>query len=157
MIPATAVVTAAVNFDSSVKFLHVLFAIVAVASNLSYGVWLAGSGDDAQVLRGIKRLHDRVAIPASVLLGVTGVVLVVRGPWDITTPWIAVSSVLYLAGLAGAVFVSSPALLGQLISLEEHGPQHPVYRTATRYTTIAAGLTGAIAVVVIFLMVTKPG
>ena len=157
MIPAPAAVIAAVNFDSSVKFLHVLLAIVAVGSNLSYGVWLAGSDDDAHVLRGIKRLHDRVAIPANVLLGVTGIVLVVRGPWDVTTPWVAVSSVLYLMGLAGAVFASSPALLGQLVSLEEHGPQHPVYRAATRYTTIATGLTGAIAVVVIFLMVTKPG
>jgi uncharacterized membrane protein len=154
---ATAVVIAAVNFDSSVKFLHVLLAIVAVGVNASYGIWLAGSDDDAEALRGIKRLHDHVAIPAYVLLGVTGVVLVVRGPWDITTPWIAVSSVLYLVGLAGAVFASSPALLGQLIILEEHGPQHPVYRAATRYTTIAAGVTGALAVVIIFLMVTKPG
>jgi uncharacterized membrane protein len=157
LIPATVAVTAAVNVDSSVKFVHVILAIVAVGSNLSYGVWLAGSDDDAHVLRGIKHLHDRVAIPAYVLLGVTGVILVVRGPWGITTPWVAVSSVLYLVALAGAVFASAPALLAQLISLEEHGPQHPIYRAATRYTTLAAGLTGALAIVIIFLMVTKPG
>jgi uncharacterized membrane protein len=161
LIAASAVLTAAVTFDSTVKFVHVLLAIVAVGSNLSYGIWLAGAGQapahDAHTLRGIKKLHDRLAIPAYVLLGVTGVVLVVRGPWDLTAGWITASSVLYLVALPAAVVGYSPALGGQLVALEKDGPRSPRYRAATRLTATAGGLTATLVVVITFLMVTKPG
>jgi len=160
LIAATAVLSAAVTFDSTVKFVHVVLAIVAVGSNLSYGIWLAGTGQapehDARVLRGIKRLHDHVAIPAYVLLGVTGVILVVRGPWDFLTPWITASTTLYLVTLVAAM-AYSPALRDQLVALEEHGRRSPTYRSAARFTAVAAGLSGVLALVVTFLMVTKPG
>ena len=145
MIAATAVVTAAVTFDSTVKFVHVVLAIVAVGANLSYGIWLAG-GEDAQILRGIQRLHERVAVPAYALLGVTGVVLVARGPWDITEPWVAVSSALYVVAVLVAVLAYSPALRARL----EGGA------SASRATATGGAVT-ALAVVVTFLMVTKPG
>ncbi|MEY2477191.1 MAG: hypothetical protein QOG87_2506 [Actinomycetota bacterium] len=161
MIAPTALLTAAVTFDSTVKFVHVLLAILAVGSNLSYGIWLAGAGqapeNDAHALRGIKRLHERVAIPAYVLLGVTGVILLARGPWDLLTPWITASCMLYLVGLVAAVLGYAPALKNQLLALEQRGPGSPGYRSATRLTTIAGGLTATLVVVVTFLMVTKPG
>lgn len=50
------------------KFLHVLFAIVALGANATYGVWLTTAGrDPAQLgfaLRGVKLLDDRFANPA---------------------------------------------------------------------------------------------
>jgi uncharacterized membrane protein len=161
LIPASVAVTAAVNFDSSVKFLHVLLAIVAVGFNASYGIWLAGAGQapehEGHVLRGIKRLDDRFANPAYVLLLLTGVILVVRGPWDFTTPWISASMALYVVVGFVAVLGYSPALRAQIDALEHHGSSSDVYRAAARQATIAGGATATLVIVIIFLMVTKPG
>ena len=47
------------------KLLHILLAITAVGSNLSYGIWQGLAGNDPQrnsfVLRGIKFVDDHVA------------------------------------------------------------------------------------------------
>ncbi len=52
---------------SLLKLLHILFAITAVGSNITYGVWqgLVGNSPEyeAFVLRGIKFLDNRVPIP----------------------------------------------------------------------------------------------
>mgnify|MGYP002336233886 CR=1 FL=1 len=134
------------TFDSTVTFVHVVLAIVVLGSNLTYGIWLAGGGQP-QVLRGIKRLHDRVGVPAFVLLGATGVILLVRGPWDLSTSWVLASLLLYVVALGVAVLVYRPALAAQL----ERGSA-PSARAG-----FAGGATALLVVVIGFLMITKPG
>ena len=151
----------AVTFYSTVKFVHVLLAIVAVGFNASYGIWLAGAGQEPEheghVLRGIKRLDDRFATPAYVLLLITGAVLVVRGPWDFTTGWVAVALGLYVVVSVVAMVGYSPALRAQIDALDAHGAASPEFAAAGRRATIAGSVTGVLVIVILYLMVTKPG
>jgi hypothetical protein len=61
------------------KLLHILFAITAVGSNISYGIWQGLAGNDAErqsfVLRSVKFIDDRVANPAYPLLLASGLTL----------------------------------------------------------------------------------
>jgi uncharacterized membrane protein len=144
-----------------VKFVHVLLAIVAVGFNASYGIWLAGAGQapehEAHVLRGIKRLDDRFANPAYVLLLLTGVVLVARGHWGFGTTWVSLAIGLYVVVAAVGLAGYSPALRHQIEALEAAGPQSPEFRAATRRATAMGATTAVLVVVIVFLMVTKPG
>ena len=143
------------------KFVHVLLAIVAVGFNASYGIWLAGAGQAPEhedyVLHGIKRLDDRFANPAYVLLLVTGIILVQRGHWGFGTAWVSIALGLYLVMAAVGLLAYSPALRHQIEALEEHGSQSPAYRRAARQATVAGGITATLVIVIVFLMVTKPG
>lgn len=51
------------------KLVHILAAIVAVGSNVTYFVWLRRSGTDpvreAEILRGVRAIDRRLANPAS--------------------------------------------------------------------------------------------
>ena len=62
----------AIETYEALKFFHVLFAIVAVGFNASYGIWLARAArerdHEAFALRGVKLLDDRFANPAYGLL-----------------------------------------------------------------------------------------
>ena len=50
------------------KWVHMLMAIAALGTNLTYGVWLTRAARESQhlgfALRGIKILDDRIANPA---------------------------------------------------------------------------------------------
>jgi uncharacterized membrane protein len=150
-----------VTFDSTLKFVHVVLAIVAVGCNVSYGLWLAAAGSagegDTHVLRGMQGLQDRVFKPALILLILTGVVLVVRGPWGFSTPWVAAGTVLSVLAAAAALLGWTPAVHQQVAALARHGVRSTAYRVASRRAAWGAAATGATMVAVVFLMVTKPG
>jgi uncharacterized membrane protein len=139
----------------------VLLAIVAVGFNASYGIWLAGAGQAPEhedyVLRGIKRLDDRFANPAYVLLLLTGVVLVIRGHWGFGTTWVSAAIVLYVLVASVALLGYSPALRKQIEALEQSGARSPQYRAAATRATVAGASTAIGVLVIVFLMVTKPG
>ena len=69
------------------KFVHVLLAITAVGSNITYVAWNARGAMEPQhlsfALRGITFLDQRVANPAYGLLLITGLALVVVGKWGL--------------------------------------------------------------------------
>jgi uncharacterized membrane protein len=143
-----------------VKFLHILFAIVAVGFNASYGIWLARAGQNPQyqghVLRGIKVLDDRFANPAYGLLLVTGLIMIAISPFELTTFWIVLALVLYAVAILLGALVYSPTLRNQIRVLESEGPESEDYRrlaTRGRDTGIVLAL---IVVAIVFLMVTKP-
>jgi uncharacterized membrane protein len=156
LIAVTAPLVGAVTFDSTVEFAHVVLAIVAFSFHVAYGLSLAGGEQQAQVLRGIRRLDSLFALPVYALLLVTGVVLVVRGPWDFTTPWVAVGSGLSVVAALVALLVYTPALRAQVDALERGGPRSAGYLAAARKAGWAGGATAVLVVVVAFLMITKP-
>src|SRR5437764_15166404 len=83
------------------KFIHILSAIVAVGLNISYGIWIfraqRESAHTAFALKGVKFLDDRVANPAYGVLLVTGLLMVLAGSIPITTLWIDIALVLFVA------------------------------------------------------------
>jgi uncharacterized membrane protein len=145
---------------TTLKFLHVLLAIVAVGFNASYGIWLAAAARNPEyerfVLRRIKVLDDRFANPAYGLLLVTGLLMVWVGDLRLATFWLAAALVLFGVLLVLGLGVYTPTLRRQITALEEHGPASPEYRALARRGTLVGAVLGVVVVVIVFLMVTKP-
>lgn len=142
------------------KWLHVLMAITAVGTNLTYGVWLTRVAKEPQylafALRGVKALDDRIANPAYGLLLLTGMAMVGVGkiPW--TTPWLLTGLILFVLLVVIAAAGYTPTLRRQIASLDAGGPASPEYqRLAARGTRLGIVLA-FIAVIIVYLMVTKP-
>jgi uncharacterized membrane protein len=143
------------------KTLHILFAIVAVGFNISYGIWQARAAREPQhlghVLRGIKFLDDRVANPAYAGLLVVGILLVLTGPYEFEDLWIAVSIGLYLLMGAVAIVFYSPTLRRQIAAYEAQGPDSAEFVALGNRGRILGAVLGVIVVAIIVLMVVKPG
>ena len=144
---------------SLLKLVHILFAITAVGSNITYGVWqgLAGNSPEheAFVLRGIKFLDNRVANPAYGLLLVTGL-LMALWHWSLTTRWIVAAIILYVVLIVVAAALYSPALTQQIRVLERDGHDSAAYRAASaRAGVIGIGLFVPV-LGILFMMVVKP-
>ena len=122
------------------KTLHIFFAIVAVGLNISYGIWQARAARESEhmgfALRGIKFLDDRVANPSYAGLLVVGIILVLTGPFEFTTLWVAVAIGLYiLMGVIAIVFYS-PTLKRQIAAYEAAGAQ------SAEFQALGAARTG---------------
>ena len=141
------------------KLLHILFAITAVGSNLSYGIWQGLAGIDPQrttfVLRSIKFIDDHVANPAYLLLLASGLTLA-WWHWSFTWHWIQAALVLYVIVILFGFGVYSPALVRQIETLERDGISSPAYRgAAIRATAIGIGVMVPV-LGILFMMVVKP-
>jgi uncharacterized membrane protein len=150
-----------VDFYPWLKAVHILLAIVAVGANITYGFWQVRAAREPQhlgyALRGIKFLDDRVANPAYGGLFVIGIILVLIGPYDFTTLWVAVSIGLFLLMGALTILIYTPMQRRQIAVYETKGPQSPEFaELSNRMRTIGIVLA-VIVVVIVFLMVVKPG
>lgn len=144
---------------SLLKLLHVLLAITAVGSNISYGIWqgLAGPQPEHEsfVLRGIKFIDDRVANPCYLLLLASGLLLA-GWHWSYTTHWIAAAIVLYVIVILFAFAVYSPALTRQIETLERDGRSSAAYRAVAIQATLR-GIAVMVPILgILFMMVVKP-
>jgi hypothetical protein len=150
-----------VNWFLTLKYLHVLFAITAVGSNITYAVWGARARADREhvgfALRGIKFLDDRVANPAYGGLLVTGLAMTFVGHLSLTTTrFVQIGLIGFIAVAVIAAAIYSPALSKQIKTLDESGWDSPAYQSLDRRTSIV-GIVLALAVVLIVLdMVFKP-
>ncbi|MDP9273716.1 MAG: DUF2269 domain-containing protein [Chloroflexota bacterium] len=142
------------------KVLHILPAVVAVGFNMSYAIWLARAAREpthmSWTLRGIKTLDDRFANPAYGLLFLLGVAMVLMR-WQFTQPWIAISIGLYLVAVLMGLLVYSPLLRRQLAVLEASGPEAAEFQSLSSRARSVGIALGAVVVVIIGLMVLKPG
>ncbi len=143
------------------KVAHVLLAIVAVGTNITYGVWQARAGREPQqmgwTLRGIKFLDDRVANPAYIGLGIVGVLLVLTGPWRFEMLWILVSIGLYVGLTVVGFALYSPTLSRQIAVYEAEGPSAPEFAALTARSRLLGMVLALLVVAIVFLMVLKPG
>ncbi len=141
------------------KFLHVLFAITALGSNLTYAFWLRRAGrDQARILfaiEGIRFLDRRIANPAYILLLVTGIAVGLVGEWSFGRGWLATAIGLYVLTAIVGITLFAPAIRRQLAAAQRD-PADAAYAAAARRTNRLALLTTAVVVTIVFLMVTKP-
>ena len=143
-----------------IKFIHILAAIVAVGFNVSYAVWIIRAQRDpshtAFALKGIKFIDDRIANPAYGVLLVTGLLMVLLIGYKITTLWIAVALVLFVALIVVAATQYTPTLRNQ-VKLAEAGDTTSAEftRLARRGQTLGQAL-GVIVVLILAMMVFKP-
>lgn len=143
------------------KTLHIVFAIVAVGFNISYGIWLARAAREPEhsgyALRGIKFMDDRVANPAYAGLLVVGILLVLTGPYEFTALWVAVAIGLYVVMGAVAFFLYSPTLTRQIAAFESGGAQSPEFIALGNRGRMLGIVLGVLVFAIIVLMVVKPG
>jgi uncharacterized membrane protein len=143
------------------KTLHIVFAIVAVGFNVSYGIWQARAAREPQhmgyALRGIKFLDDRVANPSYAGLLVVGIVLVLIGPWEFTQFWIYGAIILYLAMGVVAFFFYTPTLRRQIAVYEEGGTESAEFKALATRGRLVGVILGLIVAAIVVLMVVKPG
>jgi uncharacterized membrane protein len=141
------------------KLIHVLAAITAVGANLTYTFWMRYAGQDparlAWTMKGIRRLDNLVATPSYVVLGVTGVLMVVSGSFSFQTGWILAALALYVVVVVIGIALYAPGLKRQ-IAEAEIDPSSAAYAAAARRTNLFGVITTAVVLVIVVLMVTKP-
>lgn len=141
------------------KLVHVVAAIVAVGANVTYGPWLRLAGRDRErllfTLRGIRWLDRRVANPAYVVVLLTGVAMVLVGPYEFEQGWIAVSLGLYALVAILGITLFAPAMRRQIAEAEA-GVDSAAYAAAASRSTVLGLVATSIALVIVALMVTKP-
>lgn len=145
---------------TTLKFFHVLLAIVAVGFNASYGVLLARAAREPEhelhVLRTVKTLDDRFANPAYALLLVTGVGMVLLSPLELTTLCILVALVLYAVVVVLGLAIYTPTLRRQIDVLERVGPSSVEYRTLAARARAIGIVLAIVTIAIVALMVFKP-
>ncbi len=150
-----------VTFYEFLKFLHVLLAIIAVGFNASYGIWLARAAKEpeheAHVVRGVKILDDRFANPAYALILVTGIAMVLVGDLSFGTFWIAAGLSLFVVLTLIAALVYTPTLRKQVDLAEAGRIGSDEYKQLAKRGNAVGALLGVLVVIVVFLMVIKPG
>ena len=142
-----------------VKFLHILIAIVALGTSAGLGIVMEFYGDHPVhglfVLRAVKRLVALLVIPGYLLMVVTGLWLT-HLSWSFTLRWIQAALVLWILG--GVSFAVSIMLLQKQIALfETNGPTSAPYKHASLLGRFFGGASGLIVVLIIYVMVAKPG
>jgi uncharacterized membrane protein len=142
------------------KFVHVLSAIVAIGTNVTYGVWIARASRESAALpfalRGVKLLDDRIANPAYVVLLLTGFAMTGVSDMPITTPWILVSLVLFVLTFVIGLFGYTPTLRRQIAALDRGGAASPEYQALARHGSRMGGVLAVLVLAIVFLMVVKP-
>lgn len=148
---------------TTLKFLHVLLAIIAVGFNASYGLLIGRArkaGPDARelrfALRTVKVMDDYIANPCYVLLLVTGVGMVHTAglPWSLK--WIHGSlALLVVVAVIGFGFYT-PTLRRQLATLEARGPEDPEFLRLSKRGAALGAVLGVLVVIIVALMVFKP-
>ena len=142
------------------KTLHILFAIFAVGFNISYGIWQARAAREPEhmgyALRGIKFLDDRVANPSYAGLLVVGIILILIGPYDFTTFWVAVAIGLYVLMFVVAIVFYSPTLKRQIAAYETSGAQSEEFAQLGARGRLVGMILAVLVIAIIVLMVVKP-
>lgn len=143
----------------SLKFIHILFAMIAVGGNLTYGFWIATASVHPQtlphVLRRVRDFDRYIANPAYVLLLLSGALLAYVGGsgW---ANWVVIAIVLWLvvAGLGTGLFL--PALTRQIDALDRHGSHSKTYQELAKRTTLLGIVNMVPVLIILALMVVKP-
>ena len=145
----------------TLKFLHVVLAIVAVGFNIAYGLIIgrakkAGATELAFALKTVKVMDDYVANPCYILLPITGALMVyVAGyPWKLL--WIHMSLALLVVLAALGFGVYSPTLRKQIAALERGGPTDPEFVSLGKRGAMLGGIMGIVGFAILGLRVYKP-
>lgn len=100
-------------------------------------------------------IDSRIANPAYIVLLVTGVLMVLGGPFSFTTGWILAAIGLYVATAVIGLVAFGPAIRRQLVEAElDVGSE--AYRAAAARSTALGIVTTILVLIIVVLMVTKP-
>ena len=146
---------------TTVKFIHILLAIIAFGFNATYALWIIRAQQHPEhldfALRGVKILDDYFANPAYLLLLVSGLTMVFLAGYNIlTTFWLIAALVLWLAAILLGYGVYTPTLSRQIRVLATSGPQSAEFRTLSNRGTIVGITLAVLVLLILVMMVFKP-
>jgi uncharacterized membrane protein len=146
----------------ALKLIHVLAAIVALGSNVTYAVWLSLAGRDRDrivfAIEGIRRIDRRLANPAYVVLLLTGLWMVATGAYRFGAPgmhWLDVAVALYVVTAIVGIALFAPTIRAQLAEARADPSSADYARLAARSRLLGVA-TIVVVVAIVTLMVTKP-
>src|SRR5262245_4072966 len=144
-----------------VKFLHIVFAIVAVGFNATYALWLVRAQRDPKhldfALRGVKLLDDYFANPAYVLLLLSGLTMVFIAGYPLfATFWLLAALVLFIVLVVVGLGLYTPTLSRQITTLATAGAESEEFKALAARGTIVGMVLGVLVLLIVALMVFKP-
>lgn len=143
-----------------IKYVHVLSAMIAVGTSISYNLLLAHAKRNPEttifVLKTIRLLDSRLANPAYGITLLAGFAMAFIVPYPLTTPWILSSLILYLAIAALGITVYAPFFRKQLKLAEEEGLESPAYLKVAQQGRTAIFIITLLIALIVYLMVVKP-
>ena len=147
-------------FYTLLKFIHIASAITAVGANITYGVWNAlGAREPAHVgfmLKGVKFLDDRIANPSYGVLFLTGLLMIFIGHWSITSLWIIVAIVLFVAVAVIGFAVFTPLLRNQITLADAGDTSSPDFARLSSRSRMLGPILGILVIGILVMMVFKP-
>ena len=145
---------------STLKFIHIFAAIIAVGMNISYGIWIARAQKDLAsntfALKTIRFIDDRIANPAYGVLLLTGLRMGWRLQIPILTLWIDVALVLYVVLLVVGIGFYSPTLRSQVKLVEAGDSTSAEFQRLGSRGRILGITLGVIVFLILVIMVFKP-
>jgi uncharacterized membrane protein len=143
---------------TTMKWLHVVSACVAFGSNVTHLFWLFSANaipaGRAEKLRVVKKIDDRLAVPAYVVTIGCGATMWFL-TWPTNTPWIIVSLVLSI--ILTVMGISFGPFMKKWIRLaDESSTGNPQLLNLSRRLTAWWAFIAASVVIILYLMVWKP-
>ncbi len=142
------------------KCLHILFVVAAVGTMFSYAFWFVRLRGNPQSLpftaKTVLWIQERVSNPSLGLLFIMGIILMLIGRIGLRAMWLQLGIALFviLAILVGAMHTRT---LRRIVEMSEKTEQDAKVYEALMKRGRAEGIAiNAIAIVAIFVMVTKP-
>jgi uncharacterized membrane protein len=144
----------------TLKWIHILLAIVGMGANITYAVWIRRATLDRDslpfTLRTIKLIDSRMSTPAYGLLLVSGFWMVLISDLQFESLWLSVSIFLWLALILMGVFGYTPTLRKQIELAETVGPDDAAYKSVAGRGVMLGMLLAVIVLTIVYLMVFKP-
>jgi uncharacterized membrane protein len=150
-------------------FLHVFGAILAFGPTYAYSIMGSMAGKEPQHAnfssRQVEAIGNQLVYPLAIFQGITGVLLIIAAKIEPQKqPWLVAGIILYLIAITYALTVQRNAL-HHLIALTSTppppgtppGPPPPEVLSTVKQIQRGGILLGVLVVVIVFLMVVKPG
>lgn len=156
-------ILASFTFIQFVVGLHVVFAISFLGVAGANGVIGPMSRENPEhalfALKVSEKIHNTVVIPGIVGILVTGIYLMIKGPWDFGDAWLTLSLILFAVMLILSLLVLHPAnqtARAELESQTEPGPPSAAFQAAAAKLGALGPVMGILMIAVGFLMAAKP-
>ena len=145
-------------YDASVA-IHVAAALVGFGVTFSYpALQLLGERGDRRhlpfALGAVDAISRYVAVPATLVVGVTGVFQIVDGPYALSDAWVALGLGLYVAVMGVAIGYLAPRYRSARVAAE--AGDEPAYGRAIRGVNVVGPLVALAVLAIVFLMELKP-
>ncbi|MDQ3679083.1 MAG: DUF2269 domain-containing protein [Actinomycetota bacterium] len=144
-------------------FVHIVAAVVWVGGSFTMQVLshlVRRTGDAARRAAfgsELEWIGSKVFTPASGIVLLFGILLVIDGNWSWGEPWVGGGLLIWLVStvIGAAFFGPELGRIGQLAAVE--GPDSPAVNARVQRLLLVSRIDLALLILAIFLMATKPG